>query len=159
MAKDQAAKDATAAATSSEESWIKEFFRAKQYKRTQGRTVRQVTMAALGLTFLLGAWRLGLVLAKYDAGSAVPMFRIGLPVLFATLGVWISYRVVHIPRFADFLIATEAEMNKVSWPSRTELIRGSGVVLFTIFFLAAVLFAFDFVWRLVFMALGVVSSN
>ena len=42
------------------------------------------------------------------------------------VGVWLGYRLVNIPRFADFLIAVEAEMNKVSWPSRGELIRSVG---------------------------------
>ena len=32
---------------------------------------------------------------------------------------------MNMPRFADFLIAVEAEMNKVSWPSKAELIRSS----------------------------------
>ena len=34
-----------------------------------------------------------------------------------------------MPAFADFLIAVEAEMNKVSWPTRHELIRASMVVM------------------------------
>jgi len=40
----------------------------------------------------------------------------------------------------DFLIAVEAEMNKVSWPSRAELVRSAAVVIFVIFLLATVLF-------------------
>ncbi len=60
---------------------------------------------------------------------------------------WMSYRLVNVPRFADFLIAVEAEMNKVSWPTRGELFRASVVVLVTIFALAVVLFGFDFVWN------------
>ena len=51
------------------------------------------------------------------------------------------------PAFADFLIAVEAEMNKVSWPSRGELFRASVVVLFTIIALALLLYAYDFLWR------------
>ena len=60
-----------------------------------------------------------------------------------------------IPRFADFLIAVEAEMNKVSWPTRPELVRAVFVVLFTVFFMAAVLFGYDVVWKTVFGLLGV----
>ena len=48
-----------------------------------------------------------------------------------------------MPSFADFLISVEAEMNKVSWPTRTELIRASIVVILMIFLLAAILFAYD----------------
>ena len=36
-------------------------------------------------------------------------------------------------------------MNKVSWPSRGELFRASVVVIVVIFFLAAILFAYDLV--------------
>jgi preprotein translocase subunit SecE len=52
-----------------------------------------------------------------------------------------------MPSFADFLISVEAEMSKVSWPTRGELIRASIVVILMIFFLAAILFGFDLVWR------------
>ena len=56
-----------------------------------------------------------------------------IPGLVLVVGVWVSYRVVNFPAFADFLIAVEAEMNKVSWPTRTELIRASyGVILLVI---------------------------
>ena len=66
--------------------------------------------------------------------------------LMMLLGWWLTFRLVNWPRFADFLIAVEAEMNKVSWPTRIELIRSSAVVLITIFLLAAVLFGFDAFW-------------
>ncbi len=74
----------------------------------------------------------------------------GLPGLLLVVSLWIAYRMVNVPSVADFLIAVEAEMNKVSWPSRAELFRASMVVLFTIFFLAAVLFGFDSFWRFFF---------
>jgi preprotein translocase subunit SecE len=62
---------------------------------------------------------------------------------------------VNIPQFADFLIAVEAEMNKVSWPSRGELVRSAAVVIFVIFLLATVLFAYDLIWRQLFVFIGV----
>ena len=66
----------------------------------------------------------------------------------------LRFRVVNMPRFADFLIAVEAEMNKVSWPSRSELVRSSIVVLITIFVLAVVLFAYDMFWGVVAAGIG-----
>ena len=42
---------------------------------------------------------------------------------------WLIFRLVQYPPFADFLIATEAEMNKVSWTSRDDLNRATTVVL------------------------------
>ena len=38
---------------------------------------------------------------------------------------WIIFRLVQYPPFVEFLIATEAEMNKVSWTSRDDLYRAT----------------------------------
>ena len=59
-----------------------------------------------------------------------------------------SYRVVNVPSFADFLIAVEAEMNKVSWPTRTELFRSSMVVLIMMFAFGIFLAGCDIFWKL-----------
>ncbi len=75
---------------------------------------------------------------------------LALPTVVAVVGCWMAYRLVNYPRFADFLIAVEAEMNKVSWPTRAELVRASLVVLFTITVLAVVLAVFDIAWTVFF---------
>jgi preprotein translocase subunit SecE len=72
-----------------------------------------------------------------------------VPLAVGLLGAWAAFRVVNIPSFADFLISVEAEMNKVSWPSRGELYRASLVVIVVIFLLTAILFAYDFILRAV----------
>jgi preprotein translocase subunit SecE len=69
--------------------------------------------------------------------------------------MWFAYRLVNWPRFADFLISVEAEMSKVSWPPKTELYRASMVVIFTMAFLAILLFCYDAIWQLLFDLLGV----
>ncbi len=81
--------------------------------------------------------------------------RFLVPGLLLLLGLWASYRVVNIPAFADFLIAVEAEMNKVSWPTRGELGRASAVVLIVIFSLAIVLSVYDMLWGILFRKLGI----
>ena len=53
---------------------------------------------------------------------------------------------MNVPRVADFLIAVEAEMAKVSWPSLDEVIRSSAVIIFLIFALSAILAAYDLFW-------------
>ena len=65
---------------------------------------------------------------------------------------WAAFRLVQWPRFADFLISVEAEMSKVSWPARAELLRASAVVILVIFLLAVILFAYDFIWKSIFSA-------
>jgi preprotein translocase subunit SecE len=77
----------------------------------------------------------------------------------AAVMVWFSYRVVNYSVFADFLIAVEAEMNKVSWPTRRELWNASLVVMFVIFSMALFLFLFDAFWTIVFEMVGIRYSE
>lgn len=132
-----------------------ELFQATVYKPNQGRIVRQLTCLAIWVVIALGCWSLyGSLRGFLDSGSyLIP----AIPSLALAAGLWFGFRVVNWPRFADFLIAVEAEMNKVTWPSKEELIRASIVVIFTIFFLAIALFSFDVLWQAIFNFLGVTS--
>jgi preprotein translocase subunit SecE len=121
---------------------FRELFQLGIYKRSQGRIARQITFATLAIVILLGAWRLSV----FEI-SATHAMRFAVPGVMAVVGIWLAFRLVNIPAFADFLIAVEAEMNKVSWPTRGELVRSSLVVIFCIFFLATVLLGFDLFWR------------
>ena len=122
------------------------------YKRSQGRITRQVTFAALAVAIALGLLRLSSTLGGMNLGSE---FQFALPLLLLLAGLWASYRLVNVPAFADFLIAVEAEMNKVSWPTRTELFRASMVVLMLIFALGFILAGYDMFWKVLLFWLGV----
>src|SRR5205085_3280828 len=76
------------------------------------------------------------------------MFKIHLVVPLILLAglLWMAWRVVNWPTFADFLIATEAEMNKVSWTTRRRLVQDTVVVLVTVTLFTVFLFAVDFLW-------------
>ncbi len=119
------------------------------YKRSQGRMARQITFGVIATVVVIGAWRMSV------SATPEPLYEYGFPGLVVAAGLFVGFRAVHLPRFADFLIGVEAEMNKVSWPSRPELFRASVVVLFTIFFMAGALFVFDIVWEWIFTNLGV----
>ena len=69
-----------------------------------------------------------------------------MPILLSCLLVWFAWRTVNIASFADFLIATEAEMNKVSWTSRRKLQQDTGVVLVTVLLFTSFLFIVDVAW-------------
>lgn len=138
-------------------SFLHDLFQIGVYKRSQGRVVRQATFAALFVTVLLAAWQ---IWALFDANRSASWYLFNhietvSGSLVLLVGLWLSYRVVNYPPFADFLISVEAEMNKVSWPSRTELIRNSLVVIFLMFFLATLLFGFDLAWHFLFTKIGV----
>jgi preprotein translocase subunit SecE len=110
------------------------------YKRNQGRVIRQVTFGVLLATIAIGCWRIS---ELADRAS----LKFGLPLAMLAVGFWLSYRIVNFPTFADFLIAVEAEMAKVSWPTRSQLIKSSLVVIITIIGLAAILWVYDTFWR------------
>jgi len=69
-----------------------------------------------------------------------------VPLLILVGSLWFAWRIVNWPPFADFLIATEAEMNKVSWTTRKRLIQDTIVVLVTVFLFTVFLFVVDILW-------------
>ncbi len=130
-------------------SFWSELLLTEVYKRNQGRMVRQVTCLAIWLGCFLGAWRFYetfLVDANFGIGLQGAALKWSIPSMVFLVGMWVGYRLVNWPRFADFLISVEAELNKVSWPAWPELYRASLVVIFTIAFLAILLFGYDLLW-------------
>jgi preprotein translocase subunit SecE len=128
-------------------------FTASRYKRSQGKVARQLTFFAIAASFAAAAWLLsdastGEFWGRFmTARQAQVVGRFVVPTLLLAFGAWVAFRIVNIPRFADFLISVEAEMNKVSWPSRSELFRASLVVIVVIFLLTAILFTYDLVLK------------
>lgn len=132
------------------------------YKRNQGKVARQVTFAALAITLATGVWRLAQLLPVWFASdstlaatgsSDLGVLRFLVPGLLLATGLWSAFRLVNYQPFADFLIAVETEMTKVSWPSADEVVRSSAVVIFLIFALAAILAAYDLFWWFVLRAI------
>jgi preprotein translocase SecE subunit len=82
----------------------------------------------------------------YTTLLLLPLVQYTLLFLLAGLALWVAWRVVNYPAFADFLIATEAELNKVSWTTRRKLVQDTIVVLVTVFLMAVYLFAMDQAW-------------
>ena len=120
-------------------AFLQELFRFGLYKRTQGRVVRQVTFAACAIIVAMGC----LALSNDMADAESQMVRYMVPLSLLAAGCWACFRLVQMPQFADFLISVEAEMKKVAWPKRRELINASIVVIFVIFVMAGLLFGFD----------------
>ncbi len=130
--------------------FLGDLFHVGLYKRSQGKITRQATFAAIFAVFVLAAWRISSTVA-FDSAVA----RFGVPTALVVVGAWLAYRLVNIRAFADFLIAVEAEMSKVTWPTRKELFRGSVVVIVTIVSLGFILVMYDFFWSGLLRFLGV----
>lgn len=117
------------------------------YKPSQGKIARQATFWAILLVVASGAWSL---LGSMRNGDSEAVTNAAVPTALAVLaiGAWAAYRLIQLPKFADFLIGVEVEMNKVSWPGRTALVKASAVVIAVIFLLAGLLFAYDLLWEI-----------
>lgn len=135
-------------------SFFANLVRADRYKPLQGRMARRLTTIALGVVLLLGLVQLYHALGDYPKTT-----QLAVPALLGAALAWLLYRVVEFPPFVEFLIATEAEMNKVSWTSRDELKRATLVVLVTVTMMALFLFGVDFVWQFLLKLIGVLKFS
>jgi preprotein translocase subunit SecE len=127
------------------------------YKRGQGRYARTITFVAVMVIGLGGAAALSEKLAGYGLTQA-PIVRYGVPALLAVaVGLFIFW-MVNRPRSADFLIATEGEMKKVSWSSKKEIVGSTKVVIIATFMMAGILYAVDAIFALLFRAMGVMGG-
>lgn len=149
------------------------WFHATTFKPNQGLRVRRATVMGIMVLVFCGVYTLinhgtlktgevwievagtkaiesdpWIVTVPFSSTTFVFLWRITLvvPILLVTLAGWLAWRVVNWPAFADFLIATEAEINKVSWTSRKRLYQDTIVVLVTVVLFTLFLFVVDILW-------------
>ncbi len=137
-----------------EQGW----FSTASYKRTLGLRARRLTILGIllvggsgvySLTFagtLPENWTLALPFEDPNSVTVLPDARFVIPGLLVALTIWFAWRMVNVPSFAEFLIATEAEMNKVSWTPKKRLGQDTVVVLTTTLILTLFLLVVDLFW-------------
>ena len=154
---DMAKQKTTAVTSDGLRSALANNFALARYKRSQGRVTRQLTAATLSLIVLFGVYTLyQKLLTEFSANDGLEkQLPLMVAVSITVIGLWATFRIIHWPRFADFLISVEAEMDKVTWSDWDELKRSTAVVLFAMVFLTLVLFVFDVFWQKVFTSTGV----
>jgi len=121
------------------------------YKRGQGKYTRLCSAFTAAIIAVLGCWRLYEKLQATDLGLWVEtMVPAGLFVVFALLIFWLANK----PSVADFMIAAEGEMKKVSWSSKQEIAVSTFIVIAVVLIMATLLGTTDlgfrtfFVWLL-----------
>lgn len=140
------------------------WFHTNAFKKTQGIRLRRWTMIGIlllggsGVYSLMahsnlpaGDWSVRIPFLKNpdDSNKVFTLLsdiRYTGPILLTALTLWFAWRAVNVPTFADFLIATEAEMNKVSWTPWKKLVQDTIVVLVTTALLTAFLLVIDIFW-------------
>ncbi len=140
--------------TIEEQGW----FHLNSFKATQGLKLRRYTLVGILIVGWTGAWSLydNRTFGIGDQTITVPFYEKAIailsskeytiPFLIALVTAWFAWRLVNVPQFADFLIATEAEMNKVSWSTRKKLVQDTIVVLVTVVLLTTFLLLVDLFW-------------
>lgn len=114
------------------------------YKRGQGKYTRLSSAFAISLIAGLGCLQLYKKLQAADFGLWVEtMVPAGLFVVLALLSFWL----VNKQSFADFLIAAEGEMKKVSWSSRQEIAVSTFIVIVVVVIMAVLLGTTDLSFR------------
>ncbi len=129
------------------------------YKKDQGRMVRMAVFWSAAVLLYYGCTSLRQELAgRFKETLGEPLFAAlpTLPVLGTRLtgallislvlfgvSVFLLYRWLEKPKYADMLIETEAEMRKVVWPTPQEVFNSSLVVIVCVVFLMAFLAGAD----------------
>ncbi len=118
------------------------------YKRGQGKYTRLYSAFGVAIIVGLGCLRLYKKLQAADLGLWVEtMVPAGLFVALGLLIFWL----VNKATVADFMIAAEGEMKKVSWSSRREIAVSTFIVIVVVVLVAMLLGAADLIFKLFFM--------
>ncbi len=118
----------------------------KIYKRTQGKNSRLWTAMTLMLIVTVGCWRLHEKLLVFDNVWLDTMIPAAVCAVFSALIYWLSNK----PVIADFLIAAEGEIKKVSWSSRKEIVNSTLIVISVVAIMATGLGLVDLGFRIFF---------
>ena len=114
------------------------------YKKGQGFYTRSGTALGTGILAALGCWSL------YQKLEGITGMKTEVRMLVQA----VIYKILNKHQVADFMIATEGEMKKVSWSTRKEIITSTKVVILTVIFMAMMLFIVDFSFRFAFEKMG-----
>ncbi|MFO0827606.1 MAG: preprotein translocase subunit SecE [Phycisphaerales bacterium] len=129
------------------------------YKQGQGYYTRMGTAVGAGLLALLGLYWLWGYAVKWKVGSLNPTYTAAITtILIGGVITWIVYDFVfRRPATGDFFIATEAEMKKVNWSTRREVVGSTTVVIFTMLVVTVFVFLIDKIFLLFFTAIKVID--
>ena len=120
------------------------------YKRGQGKYTRLCSAFGAALVVGLGCFKL---YKKLDAWDIDLWTKTMVPAgLFVALGLLIFW-LINKASVADFMIAAEGEMKKVSWSSKGEIAVSTFIVIVVVVIMAVLLGATDLGFRTFFMKL------
>ena len=121
------------------------------YKKGQGYYTRLWGSLACFAICAIGCYTLH---TKLAAVSANPWINSFVPAVVLGLLTYVVYWVQNKPAIADFLIASEGELKKVSWSSKAEITASTTIVIFVVIFMAVLLGVVDLLFFKTFSTIG-----
>jgi preprotein translocase subunit SecE len=126
------------------------------YKKGQGYWTRMLSAGGALLVLCLTAqFVYSHVLATVQHRDARLLAAVGVIVI----GGIISWYIMNRPGPVEFLIATDSEMKKVNWTTRTELVGSTKVVILFMFLIAIFLFGIDLLFGYFFYFINVLHNK
>ncbi len=119
----------------------------KIYKRGQGYYTRLITALTSFAIVAIGCYVLFTKLGAFGN----PWVEIFAPVVVCAILTFLIFLVVNKPKIADFMIAAEGEIKKVSWASRAEIMASTVVVIGVVILMATLLFLADLFFKFMMM--------
>ena len=115
----------------------------KIYKRGQGYYTRLCTALASFAIIAIGSF----VLFQKLSVVGNPWIEIFVPIGVCGGFTLLVFWIVNKPAIADFMIAAEGEIKKVSWASRPEIMASTVVVISVVVAMSTLLFLADLFFR------------
>ena len=110
------------------------------YKKGQGKWVRWGTVAAMGVATAIGV--MWLISEPYMVNQN-DMIKAAAALTWVLLLAALTFWMVNSPKMAEFMIMTESEMRKVTWPARKEVISSTRIVILITLILGLLLAVVD----------------
>lgn len=127
------------------------------YKHGQGYWTRMLSALGYGVITLSSVAWVWKLLEAVRSDNRIYIQASVAVVMIAVYGI-VGFLVFNKPRIVDFFIATEAEMNKVNWPSRSDVIASTWIVICGTFMMAALMFVIDIVFFWFFNKIGILEG-
>ena len=120
------------------------------YKKGQGTTARWIAAIGMGALAAFGTFELydslSAATGSFTVGGVEVSWTLLVSILVflaaAVLIIWL----INLPKFVDYLIMSEIELRKVSWPTREELKRQTMVVIIALVAFSLVLWVADLIF-------------
>jgi preprotein translocase subunit SecE len=130
------------------------------YKRGQGYYTRMCSGIAAGATVALGCYQLYRKLegATFQSTTLKIVVQSLVPLAIFSGLAFLIYWLLNKPIIADFMIAAEGELKKVSWSSRKEITASTMVVIGVMLVMSVMLLLVDIGLQKFFQWIGLIPS-